>query len=217
MLAESADACAMVTFRSAASASTRQRTSLRKPAGLGPVASTRSRIATGPGMAPRLTSSNACAGFEAAWCWLLQVDFQEYRRERARSVWKHVILGLATGCRFNSRMDSRCFSGAEIDIVGAGQPHHLCRAHGHSRAYVGCHGACNACPCAVEKIIGLARSASPTLRGLLERVSSGVGQARGHSIRIRGKRADVWSPHTVLGRGVPCRGIAASSHGLGCE
>jgi hypothetical protein len=68
-----------------------------------------------------------------------------------------------------------------------------------------------------KKIIGLARSASPTLRGLLERISSGVGQARGYSIRIRGKRADVWSPHTVLGRGVPCRGIVASSHGLGCE
>jgi hypothetical protein len=74
-----------------------------------------------------------------------EVDFQEYRRERARSVWKHVILGLATGCRFNSRMDSRCFCGAEIDIAGAGQPH-LCRAHGHSRAYVGRHGARNACP-----------------------------------------------------------------------
>jgi hypothetical protein len=145
MLAESADACAMVTFRSAASASTRQRASLRKPAGPGPVACTRSRIATGPGTAPRLTSSNARAGFEAAWCWLLQVDFQEYRRERARSVWKHVVLGLATGSRFNSRMGSRCFCSAEIDIAGAGQPH-LCRAHGHSRAYVGCHGARNACP-----------------------------------------------------------------------
>jgi len=86
MLAESADACAMATFRSAASASTRQRASLRKPAGPGPVASTRSRIATGPGTAPRLTSSNACAGFEAAWCWLLKrtdVDRQEHRRERA--------------------------------------------------------------------------------------------------------------------------------------
>ena len=31
----------------------------------------------------------------------------------------------------NSRMDSRCFCGAEIDIAGTGQPH-LCRAHGHS-------------------------------------------------------------------------------------
>ena len=72
-------------------------------------------------------------------------------------------------------------------------------------------------PCAVEKIIGLARSASPTLRGLMERISGGAGQARGYSIRIRGKRADVWSSHTVLGRGVPRRGIVASSHGLGCE
>lgn len=39
-------------------------------------------------------------------------------------------------------------------------------------------------PCAVEKIIGLARSASPTLRGLMERISGGAGQARGYSIRI---------------------------------
>jgi hypothetical protein len=68
-----------------------------------------------------------------------------------------------------------------------------------------------------RKIIGLAKFASPTLRRLSERISSGVGQARGYSIGIRGKRADAWSPHTVLGRGVPSRGIVASSHGLGCE
>jgi len=52
---------------------------------------------------------------------------------------------------------------------------------------------------------------------LSERISSGVGEARGHTVRIRGVRADVWSPHTVLGRGMPCRRIVASSHGLGCE
>jgi hypothetical protein len=52
---------------------------------------------------------------------------------------------------------------------------------------------------------------------LLERISSGVGETRGYTIRIRGISADVWSPHTVLGRGVPCRRIVASSHGLGCE
>jgi hypothetical protein len=114
---------------------------------------------------------------------------------------------------------------AEIDIAGTGQPHR-CRAHRHSR------------PCStprsaqrrpnvwsdknlsvdrseLPRAIGLARSASPTFRSLLERAS--IGHARRHSIRIRGKRADVWSPHTVLGRGVSCRNIVARSHGLGCE
>jgi hypothetical protein len=45
----------------------------------------------------------------------------------------------------------------------------------------------------------------------------GVGHAGRYTVGIRGICADVWSPHTVLGRGVPCRRIVASSHGLGCE
>ena len=75
----------------------------------------------------------------------------------------------------------------------------------------------------IPKTIGLARSASPDSPLLLERISSGVRQARRYSIGIRGKRADLWSPHTVrsarmsLGRGVPCRDIVASSHGLSCK
>jgi hypothetical protein len=57
----------------------------------------------------------------------------------------------------------------------------------------------------------------------MERISSGVGQARRYSIGIRGKRANVWSPHTArsarmgLGRGMPCRDVVASSHGLSCK
>jgi hypothetical protein len=57
----------------------------------------------------------------------------------------------------------------------------------------------------------------PDSRRLLERISSGVAQAGGYRIRIRGKRADVWSPHAVLGRGVSRRDIVAGRHGLGCE
>ena len=62
----------------------------------------------------------------------------------------------------------------------------------------------------------------PDCSSLLERMG-GVGQARGYSIGIRGKRADVWSPHTARGtrmglqRGLPCRDIVTSSHGLGCK
>jgi hypothetical protein len=54
-------------------------------------------------------------------------------------------------------------------------------------------------------------------RSPLERISSNIGHAWGHRVGIRGKRADIWSPHTVLGRGVPGCDIVASSHGLGCE
>jgi hypothetical protein len=214
MLAESADACAMVTFRSAASASTRQRASLRKPAGLGPVASTRSRIATGPGTAPRLTSSNAYAGFEAAWCWLLQV----------RSIGASAPAAFGNMSFWDWLRDADSIPGwiraasAALRSTSPAPASHIYAAHTDIRApMLDATERATHASCAVEKIIGLARSASPTLRGLLERVSSGVGQARGHSIRIRGKRADVWSPHTVLGRGVPCRGIVASSRGLGCE
>src|SRR6266404_6282340 len=62
---------------------------------------------------------------------------------------------------------------------------HPVRAHGHSRAYVWTPRSAQPTPhVRSEKIIGLARSASPTLRGLMERISGGVGQARGYSIRI---------------------------------
>ncbi len=63
----------------------------------------------------------------------------------------------------------------------------------------------------------------PDSLSLLEWCRSGIGHAGRYSIGIRGKRADIWSPHTVcnawmaLGRGVPCRDVAASSHGLRCE
>jgi hypothetical protein len=64
------------------------------------------------------------------------------------------------------------------------------------------------------------RPRQPDSLSLLER---GIGHTRGYSIGIGSKRADVWSPHTVrnaglgVGPGVPCRDIAASSHGLGGE
>jgi hypothetical protein len=60
----------------------------------------------------------------------------------------------------------------------------------------------------------------PDSPSLLERIGGGIGQARRYSIGIRGIGADVWCPHTVRsarmspGRGVPCRDIVASSHGL---
>jgi hypothetical protein len=64
------------------------------------------------------------------------------------------------------------------------------------------------------------RPRQPDSSSLSERA---IGHARGYSIGSGGKRADVWSPYTVrnaglsVGPGVPCRNIAASSHGLGCE
>ena len=54
------------------------------------MASARSRTAAGLGTVLCLTFSMRLVPFEVAWCWLLQVDFQEYRRERARGVWKHI-------------------------------------------------------------------------------------------------------------------------------
>ena len=74
-----------------------------------------------------------------------------------------------------------------------------------------------------SKAVGLARSAKPDSSLLLERTSSDIGHAGGYSIGIRGKRADVGSPHTIrnarmgLGRGVLCRDMVTSSHGLSCE
>jgi hypothetical protein len=60
-----------------------------------------------------------------------------------------------TGCRMptQSRMGSRRFCGAEINIFDTGQPHR-CRANGHSRAYVGGHGARNARPMCGRKLPG---------------------------------------------------------------
>ena len=81
----------------------------------------------------------------------------------------------------------------------------------------GRHGARNPCPMSGRKNYRAGEVCQPDSSSLLERISSGIGHARGCSIGLRGKRADVWSPHTVLGRGVPRRGIVASSHGLGCE
>src|SRR5882757_8847427 len=56
----------------------------------------------------------------------------------------------------------------------------------------------------------------PDSSSLLERFS--IGHARRHSIGIRGKRADVWSPHAVSsgrmgpGRGLTCE-YCSNQHG----
>jgi hypothetical protein len=68
-------------------------------------------------------------------------------------------------------------------------------------------------PCAVEKLSGW-QVCQPEL---LYVSVDGVGHARRYTVGSRGKRADVWSPHTVLGRGVLRRDITASRNGLGCE
>jgi hypothetical protein len=194
MLAKSVGACSMVTFRSAASASAPACQSPQtSPAWTFYPFSNRGR--SGYGAASDLFKSlrrlRGCLVLAGAK--VSEVDVQEYRRERARSVWKHTTWRLAAGCRTNSRMGSRCFCGAEIDVVGIGQPHR-CSANGHSRAYIGRHGARNAGPiCRRQKIAGW-RGLPARLFVAYWNVSVAVlGRHRGTIIGIRGKRADVWS------------------------
>jgi len=81
--------------------------------------------------------------------------------------------------------------------------------------------------CVVEENLSIDRREFPRKsgwRGLPARLfvaywSVSVAVLGMHGGRVYGSEETrrVWSPHTVLGLGVPYRDIAASSHGLGCE
>ncbi|SHH20073.1 hypothetical protein [Bradyrhizobium erythrophlei] len=78
------------------------------------------------------TFEQARADFEAAWREYLpkcsEADFEEYRRERARTAWKYRMWG--KGCRMPTQSTdgrSRCFCGEPIDIAGVDQ--HVYAAH----------------------------------------------------------------------------------------
>ncbi|SHH22592.1 hypothetical protein [Bradyrhizobium erythrophlei] len=78
------------------------------------------------------TFEQARVDFEAAWKEYLpkcsEADFEEHRRERARTAWKYAMWD--KGCRMPTQSTdgrSQCFCGETIDIAGSAQ--HVYAAH----------------------------------------------------------------------------------------